>query len=157
MSKACDRCHEFGRGLYRGGLGAGVGLVVFFAAYLVMFATRGPITAEGWFSPGSSITSELLSFIFVTTAGLLGRRTVSVWCVVTGSCIAALVSFWLVPLTEMGWTTRKALLLENPLFEFEYVWFVFAFNVVAIAVSYASAPRHLECSRTAHEEETLTR
>ena len=153
MSKFWDRCRGFGRGLYVGGIGAGIGLAVFFAAYLWVFATRGPMTAMYEFKPTDSFVAVLQSFVFVTTAGILGRRTVPVWRVVVYSCLALLITPFLMPATSIGWTTRKALLFKNPLFEMDYVWWIFAFNVLAVAVSYASVPRCLKSSRTANEEE----
>ena len=153
MSKFRDRCRGFGRGLYVGGIGAGVGLAVFFAAYLWMFATHGPLTAMNWFNPGFSIAAALQSFVFVTTAGILGRRLISIWRIVMASCLGLLVALFLMPLSDMGLSHRKESLLKNPLFEMGYVFGIFAFNVIAIAVSYASAPRGLENPRTAVEQE----
>ena len=157
MSKFRDRCRSFGRGLYVGGIGAGIGLFVFFAAYLWVFASHGPLSAMHEFKPTESVVAVLQSFVFVTTAGVLGRRDVSAWRVIVYSCLALLITLFLMPATSIGWRTRKLLLMENPLFEMEYVWVIFAFNAVAIAVSYASAPYRFECSRTVHEEENLVR
>ena len=153
MSKFWDRCRGFGRGLYVGGIGAGIGLAVFFAAYLWVFATRGPMTAMYEFKPTNSFVAVLQSFVFVTTAGILGRRTISFWRVVVYSCLALLITPLLTPATSIGWTTRKAMLFKNPLFEMDYVWWIFAFNVLAVAVSYASAPRCLENLRSTDEPE----
>ena len=153
MSKFRDRCRCIGRGLYVGGMGAGVGLAVFFAAYLGMFATRGPLTANNWFNPGFSIAAVLASFVFVTTAGVLGRRFISIWRIVVASCLGLLVALFLMPLSDMGSSHRKEMLLENPLFEMDYVFWIFAFDVIAIAVSYASIPRCLESTRMADEVE----
>ncbi len=98
---------------------------------------------------------EIASLVFVTTAGLLRRGDASISRVVGCSFLGVLFAFWAMPLTDIGSSHRKALLLANPLFELDHVWIIFAFNVLAIAVSYASAPCRLECSRTAHQEENL--
>lgn len=157
MSKFRDRCHCFGRGLYVSGIGAGIGLVVFFAAYLWTFATQGPLTAMAWFKPQYSNLAVLQSFVFVTTAGILGRQNASIRRVVVGSCLGLLITQFSIPMLAKSSRHLNVKLLKNPLFEMDMVWWIFALNVVAIAVSYASAPRRLECSRTAHEEENLAR
>jgi hypothetical protein len=136
-------------------MGAGVGLIVFFSAYLWAFATRGPLTAMNWFSPGFSLAAAVTSFLCVTTAGILGRRGVSVWRIASGSCLGLLVALWLLPLSDMGSHHRKEELMANPLFEMNYVWCIFAFNLLAVAVGIASAPCSLERSRTDHNREDL--
>lgn len=155
MSRFRDRCAGFVRGLYVGGIGAGIGLIIFFAAYLWMFSTRGPLTAMNWFSPGFSIAAVLQSFAFVTTAGILGRRFISIWRIVVASCLGLLVALLLMPLSDAGSRLRKERLMVNPLFEVDYVWFIFAFNVVAIAASYASTPCRIHCSQTVDKEENI--
>ena len=148
MSDARDRYREFGRGLCCGGVGAGIGLVFFWTAYLVVFARCGPLTALNWFSPGFSMTAVLQSFVFVTTAGILGRRTVAVSRVMTYSCLALLITPILNSSTSIGWHTRKAMLLDDPLAGMQEVWWIFGFNVAVLAASFAAAPRGLECSRS---------
>jgi len=146
----------FGRGLICGGFGAGIGLVAFFAAYLWVFAVRGPLTAMNWFSPGFSNAGVASSFVFVTTAGVLGRQVVSVWRVVIYSCLGSFVASILGPSTSIGWWQRKMRLLENPLFEMEAIWLIFAANVLAIALGFAFATP-VGPTQTSCEVEKLTR
>ena len=155
MSEFRDFGRSFCRGLSCCGIGAGIGLVVFFAAYLWVFAVRGPLTAMHWFSPAFSITAVAMSFVFVTTAGLIGRQAASVWRVVIYSCLASFVAAILGPSTSMGWWQRKSRLLENPLFQMENVWFIFAANVLAIALGFAFASTRVETTQTPCDVEKL--
>jgi hypothetical protein len=157
MPKFQGRCRAFGRGLYCGGIGAGVGLIVFFVAYLWTFRSRGHLTAMHWFSPGFSIVPVATSFAFVTTAGVLSRQAVSHLRIVVYSCLGSFVGLLLAPATSMGWTTRKMRLMENPLFEMEHVWFIFAANVLAIALGSAFAPTRVMPPQTIYEIESRSR
>lgn len=149
------RFRSFGRGLSCCGIGAGVGLVVFFAAYLWVFAVRGPLTAMNWFSPTFSIAAMATSFVFVTAAGICGRQAVSAWRVAVYSCLGSFVASILGPSISMGWWQRKMRLLENPLFQMENVWFIFATNVLAIALGFAFASTPVEPTQTPCEVEKL--
>ncbi len=157
MSKLRDRCLGFLRGLYVGGIGAGLGLAVFFSTYLGIFAAYGPMQCYDLFSPGMGVTPLVVSFVSVTIAGILGRRAVSVWRVIVCSCVSIVAAYLGTPLADIGWRTRRAMLMAHPLAYMDYVWFIFTFNVVAIGVCYASAPGHFDSSRTAPPVENLTR
>ncbi len=156
MSEFRFRCRQFGRGLYCGGRGALVGLAVFFATYFIVFDAHAPLTAHVWFSAGS-VVPDIVSLVSVTTYAILGRRKVGISRIVFCSFLGVLIARLFTPVTSMSPSTRIARLRENPLFELEFVWQIFAVNVVAIAVSYVFAPWHIEQLSTTESEEKLTR